>query len=459
MSAGYRLVRAFARILLGLFYRRIEVVGAERVVPGGPLIVAANHQNALVDPMLLMTSLARPLVPLAKVPLFRHPLVGPFLRLVGALPVHRRQDSGSEPVDNTAMFRSAIAGLEAGGAVLVFPEGDSKPEPVLRPLRTGAARMLLAAEAARGGALGVRLVPAALVYHEPGAFRTGRALVIFGEPVPTADCLALDATDPIAAARRLTERLAAGLRAVMVEAEDRRTFRLLELLTTLWAEEFPEAARHGAARAAWMQQAMAAYRHLQTADPVRIAAFRDHVERYAKALELAGLVERQVARAPRWGVAWRYALREGLALVLGAPLAVAGILLHAAPYQLTRLAVWALRPGPDEEATYKMAAATALYPLCWLGEGWLAWRLVGPWAVVAFALLLLPAGFLALGWRQRLQRLGRETRGLLVFLFRRDLRRQLAAQRRDLVDEMTALARSVPPTILARRASDTPEPG
>ncbi len=456
MSAGYRLVRTLARILLGLFYRRIDVVGAERVPPDGPLIVAANHQNALVDPMLLMTSLARPLVPLAKAPLFRHPLIGPFLFLAGALPVHRRQDSGSEPVDNTAMFRSAIAGLTAGGAVLVFPEGDSKPEPVLRPLRTGAARMLLAAEADRGGALGVRLAPAALVYHEPGTFRTGRALVIFGEPVPTTDCLALYATDPIAAARRLTERLAAGLRTVMVEAEDRHTFRLLELLTTLWAEEFPEAARHGAARAAWMKQAMAAYRYLKTVEPVRIAAFRGRVERFAKALELAGLVERQVARPPRWGVAWRYALREGLALVLGAPLAVVGILLHAVPYQFTRRAVWALRPGPDEEATYNMAAATVLYAVCWLGEGWVAWSLGGPWALVVFTLALLPAGFLALGWRERLQRLGRETRGLLVFLFRRDLRRELAAQRRDLVEAMTALARSVPPDVLAGRADERP---
>jgi hypothetical protein len=200
-----------------------------------------------------------------------------------------------------------------------------------------------------------------------------------------------------------------------------------------------------------MKQAMAAYRHLQLAEPARIAAFRGRVERYAKALELASLSERQVARPPRWGLAWRYALREGVALVLGAPLAAVGLLLHVVPYQLTRLAVWAIRPGPDEEATYKMAAATVLYALSWLAEGWLAWLLGGWWAVAAFVLALLPTGFLALGWRERMLRLGRETWGLLVFLFRRDLRRQLAAQRRDLVDEMSTLARSIPADVLASR--------
>ena len=82
-------------------------------------------------------------MPVAKAPLFRHPLIGPFLRLMGALPVHRRH-------------------------------------PALMPLRTGAARMLLEAEATAGGNRGVALVPVGLVFHEPGTFRAGRALFLIG---------------------------------------------------------------------------------------------------------------------------------------------------------------------------------------------------------------------------------------------------------------------------------------
>ena len=74
---GPRFIRALARGLLALFYRRVDVIGAERVPPRGPVIVAANHQNALVDPMLLLASIPRTLVPLAKAPLFRHPVIGP----------------------------------------------------------------------------------------------------------------------------------------------------------------------------------------------------------------------------------------------------------------------------------------------------------------------------------------------------------------------------------------------
>jgi len=94
------------------------------------LIVAADHQNALVDPLLLGL-LPRRLVPVAKAPRFRHPLIGPFLRLVGALPVHRRQEGGTDPARNRAMFAAATAHLGTGQAVLIFSGG-------CEPARAGA---------------------------------------------------------------------------------------------------------------------------------------------------------------------------------------------------------------------------------------------------------------------------------------------------------------------------------
>jgi len=229
---GYRALRALARLLLAVFYRRLEVVGLERVPPAAPLVVAANHTNALIDPMLLLAALPRRLTPVAKAPLFRHPVLAPFLALAGAIPVERRQDEGSDPAKNEAALAALAAALARGAAVLVFPEGVSQPEPRLMPLRTGAARMLLAAEA--GTRVGVTLLPVGLVFDAPGTFRGGRALVLIGSPVPTDDCVAERARDPRAAARRLTDRLAAALRRQTVEAEDRETLRLIQLTERVW---------------------------------------------------------------------------------------------------------------------------------------------------------------------------------------------------------------------------------
>ena len=49
-------------------------------IPDGPVLVAANHVNALLDPLVLFHTAGRPTRPLAKAPLFTHPLIGPFLK-------------------------------------------------------------------------------------------------------------------------------------------------------------------------------------------------------------------------------------------------------------------------------------------------------------------------------------------------------------------------------------------
>lgn len=437
---------------MGLFYRRVDAVGLERIPSRGPLILAPNHQNALVDGLLLLALLPRPLVPVAKAPLFRHPLIGPFLSLLGAVPVHRRQEAGDDPARNRAMFAATSAALRAGGAILIFPEGVSQPEPTLMPVRTGAARMLLAARAE--GAEPVTLLPVGLLFHEPGAFRVGWALVVIGEPIPTEDCVAEAGGAPQEAARRLTERLEEALRRLIVEVEDRHTLRLVEHAEAIWREERPESARDPSARAAWRQRAARAYRHLRTHDPERVAALRRQLERYVKDLERAGLTGRQLAESYPPRVVVSYAATQAAALLLGLPLALWGLANHALGYWLTALATRLARPDADTEATFKLAAALILYPTVWIAEGWTAWRLGGGWLLAVFVAALLPTGFFALAWAERLRRVTREARALLRFLMDRDLHRHLLVRRRAIMEELTALLALVPESVLAGGAED-----
>ncbi len=452
---GYRLVRRLAALLLSVFYQRVEVVAPERLPATGPLILTANHQNALVDPMILLAIAPRPLRPVAKAPLFRHPLIGPFLRLAGAIPVHRRHDPGSDPARNEEMFRAAIMTLAEGGAILIFPEGVSQGEPALMPLRTGTARMLLSAEAAANGRLGVCLLPAGLVFREPGLFRAGRALVLLGTAVPTEDCVALYRSAPDQAVRQLTDRLADALRGLIVEAQDRKILRLLTVVQAVWREESHQLVEDTAIRTAWLQRAAEAYRYLMAHDPQRVDDLVGRVERYEKDLALCGVTDRELSQSYPAHVVRRYALREGLSLLLGLPVALWGIANHLVPYQLTAAVVRWLSPSPDSEATYKLSVGLVLYPLCWTVEGWIAWRLGGPWVLATFIAALVPTGFLALTWWERLTRVRREARGFFQFVWNRDLRRRLLARRRALMDELTELARSVPESVRAGRTSAT----
>src|SRR2546425_13044320 len=110
------------------------------------------------------------------------PVIGFFCRAFDAIPVHRRQDVGSDPSQNRETFDAARAVLARGGAIAIFPEGQSHSDPKLRPLKTGAARIAFGAAVGLAQSSPVRMVPAGLYYRAKRTFRSA-ALLHFGEPV------------------------------------------------------------------------------------------------------------------------------------------------------------------------------------------------------------------------------------------------------------------------------------
>ena len=460
-SPAYRGVRGLIRLLLWLFYRRIDVVGRERIPETGAVIVAANHHNALVDAMLIIATIPRPITALAKAPLFKHPLIGPPLWMIGAVPVHRRAEAGDDPRRNDEMFAAAIEALRAGGVILIFPEGRSQPQPILMPLRTGAARLLLGAERAPGGPIRVTLLPVGMVFHDPGTFRSAAVQLTIGTPVATADLLAAHRDRPEEAVRAITARLTESITSRIVEAEDQYSLELLSVLERAWLEEAgrrgERASAGGAAEQAlaWKQRVMRAGRYLAEREPHRIAELRHRIELYRSHLDEVGITSEQLGQPYTASLVVSYVVKNVLWLALGLPLALWGIVSHAAPYWLTGPIVKRLGQTAEEEATAKMAVGLVIYPLLWAIEGWLVWRLAGRGGLVVFLLLIVPSGLLALVWRERLGRFMRQARAFVWFLGDRDLHRRLLAERRALVAELSELADRVPPELLrSDRGSD-----
>ena len=88
----YRLQRLMTRIALRLFYRRIEVEGSEQVPKYGPVLFVPNHVNALVDPLLVIDPMQRPVTLTAKSVLARHRVMAFLLKICGVITFHRQQD-------------------------------------------------------------------------------------------------------------------------------------------------------------------------------------------------------------------------------------------------------------------------------------------------------------------------------------------------------------------------------
>jgi 1-acyl-sn-glycerol-3-phosphate acyltransferase len=136
----YDLLAPLARLIVGLL-ADLRVVGAERIPAHGGVLLAANHVSFL-DPLVLAVALydcgRRKVRFLAFADLFDHPLVGWVLRGTRMIPVARGRGVAR-------MAEDACAALEAGQAVLVYPEGTIVPPGQTRPARPGAGLVALRA--------------------------------------------------------------------------------------------------------------------------------------------------------------------------------------------------------------------------------------------------------------------------------------------------------------------------
>src|SRR4051812_30673510 len=88
----YRALRAAADVALHWYYADVVVQGGERIPAHGPLIITANHPNALVDALVVGTTMRRRVLLTAKATLFENPLLAAVFRAVGVVPLRRARD-------------------------------------------------------------------------------------------------------------------------------------------------------------------------------------------------------------------------------------------------------------------------------------------------------------------------------------------------------------------------------
>jgi 1-acyl-sn-glycerol-3-phosphate acyltransferase len=208
----YGVLKWITGIALHWFYGDIRVVGKERIPVRGPLLIAVNHQNALVDSLIAGWVVPRRIAMTAKATLTDNPLIAFLFRMLHVVPLRRVSDeaknSNGHAVDrsrNQKAFREIINLLGHGGAVLIFPEGKSHNEFGLEPLKTGLARLALQARDV-DSIEGIRILPLGLVFEDKGNPGTAVGARI-GEAIH------LDSW-PGANHTALTEEIATRLRAV-----------------------------------------------------------------------------------------------------------------------------------------------------------------------------------------------------------------------------------------------------
>ena len=449
----YALLMWMARIALRWYYREVQVIGAERVPLDVPMLVVANHPNALMDPMLVGTAMPRRLTFTGKATLFDKPLLPLLLRSVGVVPLRRASDEAArraaggaaDPQRNIEAFKAIVGALVARRAVLIFPEGKSHDEPGMSPLKTGTARIAL--QATEAGVRDLVVLPVGLVFEDKSEPRT-RVLVEVGKPLRIAEWRPPHAGG---ATEELTAEIDRRLREVTVNFRDMEQAGDVVTVSRLLADsaEVPEALGGGAPFSETVEltrRADAVRRSLAGADPAIIAradALRVRVRSIREVADQHDLLIGDAAIETDAGAAALFVAREAAITAVAGPLALWGRVMHWLPLHLARAIARRGSTSGADPAMYTVVSGVALVLAFYAFAGALVWHFAGPWWAVAF-LVMLPV---SAGWDFRLRdRAARARRRIRAFRhfrrqpeLQRELLRQLAAAR----EEAVALERDV----------------
>ena len=164
MSTGFKFIQLILRSFMSILYE-VELVGVENVPKEGAIIVCSNHLSNF-DPILLGAFLPRHIYFMAKRELFRIPVVGQLMKLLGAFPVNR------EAVEITSI-KVALQTLKEGRALGIFAQGGRET----KPLKEDEGKAGVAMFAVRGSA-------PVLPIGVQGSFRMFTKLVVnIGKPM------------------------------------------------------------------------------------------------------------------------------------------------------------------------------------------------------------------------------------------------------------------------------------
>ena len=415
-------------------------------IPDGPVLVVANHPNALLDPLIVFRVTGRVVRPLAKEPLFKHILIGPVLKALGGLPVYRRQDHPDQMHQNERTFDAAVAALHAGDAVQIYPEGQAHSEARMTPFKTGAARIAFKAEAEADWKLGLKIVPIGLTYSRKTMFR-GRAVAVVGESFDIKAFRALNESDPQQAVKELTEEFSRRLEAITLNLTEREDAALIDTAERLYAREkgittWRQAEGLGN-RLPRMQAFAEGLAWLRDNDSQRHARLTRAVHHYRQLSATLGAGEGDVPPEYKRGAVTKYVFREAFMLAIGLPLAALGMLFWYPPYILNYAIVSRLKVEESGIATYKLGLSMLLMPLTLIIWSIVAYASFG-WGGFTAAIIVLPLlGIVLHRWTGRWDRVRQDVK--LFFNVARHPRTQqkLAEQRMQLVREFDDVAKRI----------------
>jgi 1-acyl-sn-glycerol-3-phosphate acyltransferase len=440
ISLRYRLLKIYATFVHWVFYRRIEVKFRERIPKDRPVLLAPNHQNALMDAMAPLLTSRRDPVFLARADIFKNNFVAGILRFLKILPVYRIRDGAGELGRNEAVFKEAMDVLtRKRSPVCIMPEGNHGNKRRLRSLVKGIFRVAFQAQEGYGEKPGVVIVPVGIDYSKYTIFRS-KLFIQFGEPIEVNEYYPAYLENPAKTINLIRTRLADEMRKYIIDIQSEDHYEMYMLLRSVYNETMRQRAGHGKNTLhnrllADQQMIKHIYDYEQQGDE-RIAALDKLCSTYREGVEKLGMRD-WLFKHSRYS--WLGLIFASLGMLVSGPVFIYGTLTNYFPYWFTGNVTKKIK-DQQFHSTFKYVVGMILFPLYYFILFIPVWILANPgWIKWIFLASLPISGYFAHAYFIWIKKL----RSLLKYQYltaRKDSQLEsLKSLRRDIIDRVNVL--------------------
>jgi 1-acyl-sn-glycerol-3-phosphate acyltransferase len=438
----------FVKTFFFQYYGKVEVNGQENIPKGEPVIFSPNHQNALMDALIVLFFAPQDVVFLARADIFNKPLLAFLLNSLKILPVFRQRDGATELSKNEEIFDISVDVLKNRHYLCIMPEGNHGHQRKLRAFGKGIFRIAFTAQEEHGSRPFVKIIPVGIdfgdyVKHHASLF------VNFGKPIEISGYWEQYEENNPRAINAVKAQLISDLRPLMIDIQNEEYYEAINGLKTIFNDDMREILgikgkklsdrfRADKEMIARLDAVIAEEAENQgDSESSNIKSLAGKVEKYLAMVEELSIRD-WVVRDRGYGIfrtLWRL-----LTLLVTFPFFLFGFVTNIFPFWLPVRLVRNIKDLQFHSSVKAGLGILLIFPVWYLLLTLLVGIFSGVWWVwVAFLVLLLPMGKAALYWYFRWKKTVRGS------WFRGQLRRKkpAAAELVQMRDEIITAARAL----------------
>jgi 1-acyl-sn-glycerol-3-phosphate acyltransferase len=363
-SLGYGLLRPYVDSVTKIFFRT-SVHNFENVPTDDIIIYAPNHQNTLMDALVIIATIKTQPVFLARADIFKKKTIEKLLTLFKMLPIYRIRDGKESLGNNEAIFQKTIDVLKNKNGLVILPEGVHAGFRKLKNLKKGISRIAFEAEESNDFKLNIKIIPVGLDWSNYINFRS-KLFVYYGEPICVSDYYEEYKKNPPRARNMLLKKLSEELKKYMIHIENDEYYDMFDNIRYIYLPQMIK--KMGFKNKKQPNQLFAEQNIIKQlnefvdSNPEEAKELNEKTLRYSELLKKLRF-RHWVIQKPKFSTLG--IIGQALLAILFMPLYLYGGILNYLPYKVP---VWATKKVKDPQflSSFRVVLALLLFPIYYI---------------------------------------------------------------------------------------------